>query len=99
MATIEEQIEATRKRLEQLKAQKQKVEAVKRAKEAKRTRAEDTRRKVLIGAAVLAKPNMGEEQIKSLVSPFLKRDDERALFGLQPLPKAVSQPQPAQVAA
>lgn len=87
MATIEEQIEAAKKRLEQLKAQKQKVEALKRAKEVKRTRAEDTRRKVLIGAAILAKPDMTDGRLKALMDSALKRDDDRALFGLAPLLK------------
>lgn len=90
MSTIEEQIEAAKKRLEQLKERKLKFEAKKQSTERERTRKAENRRKTLVGAAVLAKPDMTDERLKAMMNPFLKRDDERALFGLSPLPKAVA---------
>ncbi len=47
-----------------------------------------TRRKVLIGAAFLAKVDRGEipeEKLMLMMNKFLIRRDERALFGLTPL--------------
>lgn len=82
MATIEEQIEAAKKRLDQLKARKQKVEAQKRAEEQKRSRQEDTRRKILIGSAILAQPGMDDAKLKDLMDGYLTKDADRALFGL-----------------
>ena len=49
----------------------------------------DTRRKILTGAAVLdeaAKHPKFKADIDKLLGRFLKRADERALFGLPPLP-------------
>jgi vacuolar-type H+-ATPase subunit D/Vma8 len=57
-----------------------------RAKERK----SDTRRKVLAGAAVLEwakKDNEFSSRLMAELKSFLVRDDDRALFGLQPIPK------------
>lgn len=87
MATpIEQQIEAAKQRLEQLKAKKQKIEAQKRATEQKRSRKDDTRRKILIGAMFLEQMNKDEEKKASLLAALdkhLVRPDDRALFALE----------------
>lgn len=88
MATIEEKIQKLEEKLRQEKAKKARIEARKRAAEQSRTRQEDTRRKVLLGAFVLdcfdGQPEhltMGETRF----TDWLKRDSDRALFDLQPL--------------
>jgi hypothetical protein len=53
-------------------------------------RKSDTRRKVLAGAAVLQwakQDNEFSSRLMTELKAFLVRDDERALFGLPPLPK------------
>lgn len=90
MATIEQRIEALEIKLKQEKAKKQKIEARKRAAESKAKRSIDTRRKILIGAAILAKVERGEwphDKLLSMLDAALSRDDDRALFDLKPLAK------------
>lgn len=88
LAELEEQ---QRKVEEQLKQRRARIVAAKRRQNAKLTnekRKRDTRRKVLIGAAVLAKVEAGEytsEQLASMMGRYLTRDDDRALFDLPPL--------------
>lgn len=53
--------------------------------EAETQRKEDTRRKVLIGAAILdaiEKKEWSDAQLKALMSKFLIRSTDRKLFGL-----------------
>lgn len=75
-------------RAEALRQQKARIErklAVIEASQRKRARAEDTRRKVLVGAAMLAsvKDKPGKEaELRALLDAFLVRPDDRALFGL-----------------
>lgn len=88
MAKLEEQIEATKKRLDQLKARQQRIEAQKRADQQKRTRQEDTRRKILLGSAILAQPGMDDEKLKTMVEKFLTKKADRALFGLPEMENA-----------
>jgi hypothetical protein len=88
MATIEERITALEKKLKQEKAKKQKIEALKRAAESKAKRSVDTRRKILVGAAILAKVDRGEwpqDKLLAMLDASLTRADDRALFDL-PLP-------------
>jgi len=83
MGTIEERIAALEARLEQLKARKRQIEARKRSIEAKR----DTRRKILVGAVILAKVERGEyprDKLLALLDASLTRPDDRALFDLPP---------------
>lgn len=90
MAALDERIKAQEEKLKQLKALKQKQEAQKRAAEAKRTRKEDTRRKVLVGAMVLEHMEKNEStkiDIMKRLDAFLTREDDRALFGLYPKAK------------
>jgi hypothetical protein len=95
MATIDETIKAIETKLKQAKAKKQKMEAAKRAAETKAIRASDTRKKILLGAFVadrMVKNADYATKVMASLGEFLKRDDDRALFGLEPLPK----PDPAQ---
>ena len=55
MAAIDATITTLETQLKQAKAQRQKVEARKRAATSKMTRQQDTRKKILVGAAILAK--------------------------------------------
>ena len=92
MATIDERIAILEARLKQERAKKQQIEARKRTAEAKQKRQDDTRRKVLIGAVVLAKVERGEireESLLAMLDQFLTRPDDRALFGL---PEVVATP-------
>lgn len=80
-----EKIDALEQRLKQLKVQRNRSEARKRTLEARRTRREDTRRKILVGAVVLAKVEQGvmdADQLRSWLDGALKREDDRALFSL-----------------
>ena len=85
MADIEDTIAALETKLKQAKARKQKIEAQKRAAERKVERNQDTRRKILVGAAILAKINRNEwpmEKLQAMLDLTLTRDDDRALFDL-----------------
>ncbi|EDX82371.1 hypothetical protein S7335_817 [Synechococcus sp. PCC 7335] len=65
----------------QLKAQIQQAKAAERTLEKKR----DTRRKILVGAAVMARVESGrwpKEDLLSMMDGFLSRPNERELFGL-----------------
>ena len=65
----------------QIKAQIQQAKAAERTLEKKR----DTRRKILIGAAVMARVNAGEwpeSDLRMMMDGFLTRPNERALFDL-----------------
>ena len=85
MATIEERIAALETKLKQEKAKKQQIEARKRAAESKAKRSIDTRRKILGGAAILAKVERGEwpqDKLLAMLDASLTRADDRALFDL-----------------
>jgi hypothetical protein len=72
-------------RLQQLKAQQQRIAARQRATDARRERKEDTRRKILIGAIVLARIEQGrlsETEVRGWMNEALTRADDRALFDL-----------------
>lgn len=94
---IHERIRETEERLKQLKAKQQQIEARKRAAEAKVKRAADTRKKILVGAVVLAKVERGEwneEELLAMLDNALLRADDRALFGLQPKGESANASQP-----
>jgi hypothetical protein len=89
MPGIEDRIADLEKRLKQAKALKQQQVARERAAEKKRQRSDDTRRKILVGAVILAKVERGEwpqERLRELMDQALTRADDRALFGLLPVP-------------
>ena len=82
---IEEQIKKQQEKLNQLKIRKHAIESRLKATESKKNRADDTRRKVLIGAAVLAQIENNpeaQERTKQMMDKFLTRDNDRKLFGL-----------------
>ncbi len=86
LTKLEATIEAQQKKLAQLKAQKQKIEALQKAKLTGLARRQDTRRKVLAGAFLLelmAKDAELQKQMLGKLSAFLVRPDDRALFGLR----------------
>lgn len=73
-------LDALSKKIDQLKAQKAAEEARLRAKKRK----DDTRRKILVGAFYLDKSKRDgtmKELVKTL-DPYLKRKNDRKLFGL-----------------
>lgn len=78
-------IEKMKKQLEQIKARIKAAES----REAKKKRAEDTRKKVLVGAIMLDEahknPKFGA-QLTAMLRDRLTRTHDRALFGLPPLP-------------
>jgi large subunit ribosomal protein L7/L12 len=91
MATIEEKIKALETKLKQEKAKKQKIESMKRAAETKAQRSKDTRKKILLGAFLMERMEKSPEYAAKVMpglGEFLKRDDDRAIFGFSPLPKA-----------
>ena len=74
-------LEALLEKERKLKAQIQQAKAAERTLEKKR----DTRRKILIGAAVMARVNRGEwpaSELKRMMDGFLTRPQERELFDL-----------------
>ncbi len=81
-----EKIEKLQVRLEQLQAAEKAAAQRARAAAIKRERADDTRRKILVGAFVLA--HVSVEDVRRftlgdvLLSSWLTRADDRALFGL-----------------
>ncbi len=59
------------------------------ARERERMRKTDTRRKILAGAIVLEHAGHDaafKADLDALLARFLRRDDDRVLFGLEPLP-------------
>ncbi|MCX7205666.1 MAG: mobilization protein [Proteobacteria bacterium] len=87
MSGIDKRIEELEIKLKQAKALKQKQDAQLRAKLSKEQRAKDTRRKILVGAAILAKVERGEwprDKLLAMMDATLNRNDDRALFDLEP---------------
>ena len=84
MANISGRIDALEQRLKQLKAKQQRSEARQRSLESKRARRNELRRKILVGAVVLAKVEQGGFQQATLqewLDDALTRPGDRALFG------------------
>lgn len=82
---ITERIDSLEERLQKLKAQRQRIEARERTVVARRTRREETRRKILVGAIVLAKVDqevLSESVLRGWLDKALTRSDDRALFNL-----------------
>ena len=88
---IAEQIDSLEDRLKKLKARKQKSDARKRTIESRKARRDDTRRKILVGAIVLAKIDQGlfdRATLMTWLDGALTRGDDRDLFDLSPLTKS-----------
>ena len=84
-ATRSAKIAELEEKLRQLKAREQAVEARRRTLESRRSRKADTRRKILVGAIVLARVERGEiseSDLRRWLDGALTRSDDRALFGL-----------------
>jgi hypothetical protein len=80
-----ERIAALEAKLKQLKVVRQRKEARARTVESRRTRREELRRKILVGAVVLAKVEDGsleEAVLKAWLQPAITKPEDRALFGL-----------------
>lgn len=87
MPKLDEQITALETRLKELKNRQQRISARQRALEARRSRKTDTRRKILVGAIVLAKVEAGEideKRFRQWLDAALTRAEDRALFDLAP---------------
>lgn len=82
---LDERISALETRLKQLKARQQRVQARRRSIEAHRLRKTDTRRKVLVGAIVLARVEQGrlpKAELHAWLNEALTREEDLALFDL-----------------
>jgi hypothetical protein len=80
-----ERLQALDTKLRQLKVQQQRKEARAQTVESRRTRREELRRKILVGAMVLAQIEAGEIKEKTLkqwLHPAITRSEDRALFEL-----------------
>jgi len=80
-----ERIAALEAKLKQLKVVQQRKDARARTVESRRTRREELRRKILVGAIVLAKVEAGEIEEKTLkqwLDPAITMPEDRALFQL-----------------
>jgi hypothetical protein len=85
MVKLDERITTLETRLQQLKVRQARIEARKRALSQRRARKDDTRRKILAGAIVLAKVEQGlldPALFRSWLDAALTRVDDRALFEL-----------------
>jgi flavodoxin len=85
MAKLDAQIEALQEKLKQLKTRQLAIENRRKAIESKWERKADTRRKILIGAVVMARIDRHEldpADLKNWLNQLLTRDDDRALFEL-----------------
>lgn len=88
MARLADRIATLEAKLKEAKAKQQQIEARQRAADAKRSRQQDTRRKVLVGALILSRVERGEwprEKLLAMLDAALTRADDRALFELPAL--------------
>ena len=86
-AKIEGRIEALEERLKQLKHKRQRSEARSRFAAGRRARRDELRRKVLVGAIVLARVDQGlleKSVLRGWLEGALERAEDRALFELPP---------------
>lgn len=86
MARLAERISALEERLKQMKVRQQQLEARRRHLESRHRRRDDTRRKILVGAIVLARVERGElaeSELRGWLERALTREDDRVLFGLE----------------
>jgi hypothetical protein len=84
---LDERISGLEAKLKQLKTRQQRIDARTRALASRRARKDDTRRKILIGATVLARIDRHEldhTELQAWLDAHLTRADDRALFNLPP---------------
>jgi hypothetical protein len=87
MPKLDQRISELETKLKQLKTRQQRIDARARALVNRRARKDDTRRKILIGATVLARIDRHEldhTTLKAWLDAHLTRTDDRALFELPP---------------
>jgi hypothetical protein len=87
MPKLDEKIAAAELKVKQLKTRQRQLEARKRSLAAKNARSKEVRRKILVGAIVLAKVEAGEiptAELHRWIEPKITRADDRALFDLPP---------------
>jgi len=87
MVKLDERISSLETKLKQLKTRQARVDARKRALASSRARKDDTRRKILAGAIVLARVAQGQipqAEFRAWLDAALTRPDDRALFELPP---------------
>ncbi|MFZ5488972.1 MAG: hypothetical protein ACOY44_04235 [Pseudomonadota bacterium] len=80
------------RRIAQLRAELRQLEA---AEKRRMMRANETRRRILIGAAIMHKINAGEwprDRLLTMLESYLTRDRDRALFDLLPMSKTATKP-------
>ncbi len=85
MSQLTDRITALESKLKSLKARQLKDDLRRRTLESRRSRKADTRRKILIGASVLARIEQGrfsQTELTSWLNQALTRADDRALFDL-----------------
>ena len=85
MPKLDDQISTLQDRLSQLKLRQQRIESRQLAIHAQRARKLETRRRILVGALILAKAERGEVDLKQLLAWLdqeLTRSEDRKLFGL-----------------
>ena len=84
--TIRNHISQLKQELRQLRERQRRIEARRQSLQSRRDRREETRRKILVGAIVLARVDRGDIE-KSLLDAWLDQDltraEDRALFDLQ----------------
>ena len=82
---LNEKIVKQQEKLNQLKAQKQAIEAREKKKATEQQRKDDTRRKILLGSYLLKKMEneANKEKILAELSEYLTEDRDKKLFGLQ----------------
>jgi len=82
---IEDRIKSAEERLKKLKAKNTRARARARTAQSRTARREETRRKFLVGAVVLARVEQGlleESVLRGWMEGALERVEDRALFGL-----------------
>ena len=87
MPKLNQRISELEAKLKQLKVRQQRIDARARALASSRARKDDTRRKILIGAMLQARVDahqLDHAELEAWLDAYLTRDDDRALFGLNP---------------
>ena len=85
MTKLDERVATLEEKLKQLKVRQQRITARASALASRRVRNEDTRRKILAGAILLAKVEAGDfdsRRFMRWLDKALVREDDRKLFGL-----------------
>ena len=87
MTKLDDRVVTLEQKLKQLKVRQQRAVSRATALASSRARKDDTRRKILAGAILLAKVEAGDfdsRTFKRWLEKALVREDDRKLFGLQP---------------